>query len=43
MDEEAGHQLGRSVASFILHSGPLASENATRAGRIPHVSHAQQR
>jgi len=31
LDEDAGQQLGRSVARFILHSGRLASERVTAA------------
>jgi hypothetical protein len=31
MDEQAGQQLGSSVARFVLHSGPPASERATPA------------
>jgi hypothetical protein len=37
MDEDAGQQLGRSVARFVLHNGPLA---ANRAAPARHVRHA---
>jgi hypothetical protein len=35
LDEDAGQRLGRSVATFVLHNGPLA---AARTGRAPHSS-----
>jgi hypothetical protein len=31
LDEDAGQRLGHSVASFVLHNGPLAGERATPA------------
>ena len=31
MDEDAGEQLGRSIAQFVLHNGPLAAKRATPA------------
>jgi hypothetical protein len=31
LDEDAGQQLGRSVAQFVLRSGPLADKRAIRA------------
>jgi hypothetical protein len=34
MDEEAGQQLGRSVARFVLHNGALAAGRATPARHV---------
>ncbi len=42
LDEDAGQQLGRSVARFILHSGRLASEHVTAAHRARHVSRGRR-
>jgi hypothetical protein len=42
IDEDAGQQLGSSVASFVLHNGPLASRRATPARHIRHGRHASR-
>ncbi|HEV2924068.1 MAG TPA: phosphatase PAP2 family protein [Solirubrobacteraceae bacterium] len=36
LDEDAGQQLGASVARFVLHDGPLARKRATPARHIRH-------
>ena len=38
MDEEAGQRLGRSIAQFVLHNGPLAAKHATPARHARHAS-----
>ena len=40
MDEDAGQQLGGSVARFVLHNGPLAAKRATRARDVSHGGRA---
>jgi hypothetical protein len=42
LDEDAGLKLGASVARFVLHSGPLASERAIGARHIRHARHASR-
>jgi membrane-associated phospholipid phosphatase len=37
LDEDAGQQLGRSVARFVLRNGPLAGERATPARHARHA------
>jgi PAP2 superfamily len=37
MDEDAGRQLGGSVARFVLHSGPLAAKDAIPARHVRHA------
>jgi hypothetical protein len=39
LDEDAGQQLGASVARFVLHSGSLASRRAIGARHIRHAGH----
>jgi hypothetical protein len=36
LDEDAGQRLGRSVAEFVLHNGPLAAATDTHARRGRH-------
>jgi PAP2 superfamily len=36
LDEDAGQRLGRSVAEFVLHNGPLAAKSASRARSVHH-------
>jgi hypothetical protein len=43
MDENAGQQLGASVARFVLHDGPLGTERATPARDARHASRAHTR
>ena len=40
LDENAGLQLGRSVARFVLHSGPLAAKHAIATQHVPNGRHA---
>ena len=42
MDENAGQQLGGSVARFVLHNGPLAAERGTPARNAHHARHASR-
>jgi len=42
MDEDAGRQLGGSVARFVLHAGPLAAERATPARHVHQGRHAMR-
>jgi hypothetical protein len=37
LDEDAGQQLGRSVARFVLRNGPLAGERGTPARHARHA------
>jgi hypothetical protein len=39
MDEDAGQQLGGSVARFVLDNGPLATAHAKQGGRSRHTHH----
>jgi hypothetical protein len=43
LDENAGQQLGASVARFVLDDGPLATERASAARHSRHPSRAHQR
>jgi hypothetical protein len=36
LDEDAGQQLGASVARFVLHNGPLSTSRATPARHVRH-------
>ena len=38
MDEEAGTKLGRSIAQFVLHNGPLAAKRVTTTRHTRHAS-----
>jgi hypothetical protein len=40
LDEDAGQQLGDSVARFVLRDGPLARTRATPAHHVRHGRHA---
>jgi hypothetical protein len=42
LDEDAGQQLGDSVARFVLHNGPLAIRRATPARHVRHTRHASR-
>jgi len=42
MDEEAGQRLGRSIAQFVLHNGPLAAKRATPARHARHASRVRK-
>ncbi|HWX96283.1 MAG TPA: vanadium-dependent haloperoxidase [Solirubrobacteraceae bacterium] len=42
LDEEAGQQLGVSVARLVLDSGPLARGRATGARHVRHARHASR-
>ena len=42
MDEDAGQQLGGSVARFVLHDGPLAMRRAESALHIRHARKASR-
>jgi hypothetical protein len=40
MDEDAGQQLGGSVARFVLHNGPLAAERVSTSRHLRRGRHA---
>jgi hypothetical protein len=42
LDEDAGQQLGRAVARFVLQSGALADARATPARRVRHALRADK-
>jgi hypothetical protein len=42
MDEDAGQRLGGSVARFVLHDGPLATERADSARHVRHIRNASR-
>ena len=37
LDEDAGQQLGRAVARFVLHDGPLEAKRAIPARHVRHA------
>ena len=42
MDEEAGQHLGRSIAQYVIHNGPLAGKRATPARHARHASRVRK-
>jgi len=42
MDEEAGQHLGRSIAQYVIHSGPLAAKRAVPARHARHASRVRK-